>query len=161
MNQRVLESKEFDLLSKLYSNWDIAEMELDELSRAEQSNVLANILVGLLQPYNSKLPLLCVPTYPIHSLLYMGHPYSKLFLEIQIRLCKVHSARMFLYHYNQSKDPVAVFVWEKDYPKLSKRMREKLIRIDVEYTKSERELGLFNQKITSYERQLEGKKQKT
>lgn len=82
MNQRVLESKEFDLLRNLYSDWDIAKMELDELSRAEQSNALTNILVGLLQPYNSKLPLLCVPTYAVHSLLYMGHPYSKLFLEI-------------------------------------------------------------------------------
>jgi hypothetical protein len=158
MNQKVLESREFNFISKLYSNWDIAQMELDELSRAEQSNALSNMLIGLIQPYTSKLPLLYVPTYPIHSLLHMGHPFSKLFLDIQIRLCKVHSARLFLYHYNQSKDPVTVFIWEKDYPKLSKRMREKLIRIHVEFTKSERELGLHNQKITSYERYLDWKK---
>jgi hypothetical protein len=106
---------------------------MEAFSHEEESAYLKAFLTDneLLVAYNGTLPLLKIPSYDVQVLQAIDHPSHIVVFHIIERLCQLGAARMFLYTFREPQEPASVLVWESDYNKMTKYIKDKLVRIRV------------------------------
>ena len=131
---QAINSKSAKMLDKILNQWDSFCKTMDGFDDEHEGAYLMGLLIdnNLVEPFNKTLPYLMIPCEDLQAMLMVDHKSVNVYIWIISRLNRLGVCKSFIYQYRQTQEPMMVFVWNEDLPKLSKRLRSKIVPVVME-----------------------------